>query len=125
VLLHIPSSFPSWLPPERNAKSKPNDPRYGHTLGPVIADPETLTSVGVRRFTATRAAAVTTTWIRSRSVNGQVRRVTKTIRPEMRRRAAAELEIGHLKDDHRMGRNYLKGRDEDNCYEGGPNAAHA
>jgi IS5 family transposase len=31
----------------------------------------------------------------------------------MRRRAAVEPVIGHLKDDHRMRRNYLKGRDGD------------
>jgi hypothetical protein len=31
----------------------------------------------------------------------------------MRRRAAIEPVIGHLKGDHRMGRNYLKGRDGD------------
>ena len=29
----------------------------------------------------------------------------------MRRRAAIERVIGHLKEDHRMGRNYLTGRD--------------
>jgi len=43
-------------------------------------------------------------------ISGQVRRVTKAIRREMRRRAAVEPVIGHLKDDHRMGRNHLKGR---------------
>ena len=31
----------------------------------------------------------------------------------MQRRAAVEPVIGHLKDDHRMRRNYLKGRDGD------------
>jgi IS5 family transposase len=31
----------------------------------------------------------------------------------MRRRAAVEPVIGHLKDDHRMGRNHLKGREGD------------
>ena len=31
----------------------------------------------------------------------------------MRRRAAVEPVIGHLKDDHRMRRNYLKGQDGD------------
>jgi hypothetical protein len=46
-------------------------------------------------------------------ISGQVRRVTKAIRREMRRRAAIELAIGHLKEDHRMGRNYLAGRDGD------------
>ena len=46
-------------------------------------------------------------------ISGQVRRVTKPIRREMRRRAAIEPVIGHLKEDHRMGRNYLTGRDGD------------
>ena len=46
-------------------------------------------------------------------ISGQVRRVTKAIRREMRRRAAIEPVIGHLKDDHRMRRNHLKGRDGD------------
>src|SRR6266540_7551128 len=32
---------------------------------------------------------------------------------EMRRRAAVEPVIGHLKEDHRMRRNYLTGRDGD------------
>jgi hypothetical protein len=31
----------------------------------------------------------------------------------MRRRAAIEPVIGHLKEDHRVGRNYLTGRDCD------------
>jgi transposase, IS5 family len=31
----------------------------------------------------------------------------------MRRRAAVEPVIGHLKSDHRMDRNYLKGREGD------------
>ena len=31
----------------------------------------------------------------------------------MRRRAAVEPVIGHVKEDHRMGRNYLKGREGD------------
>src|SRR3546814_10261769 len=40
---------------------------------------------------------------------GQVRRVTKTIRREMKRRDAIEPVIGHVKAEHRMQRNYLKG----------------
>ncbi len=35
------------------------------------------------------------------------------IRREMKRRAAVEPTIGHLKIEHRMGRNYLKGRTGD------------
>jgi transposase, IS5 family len=39
----------------------------------------------------------------------QKRRVTPQIKREMRRRAAIELVIGHLKNEHRMDRNYLAG----------------
>ncbi len=42
-------------------------------------------------------------------ISCQVRRVTASIRREMRRRAAVEPVIGHLEAEHRMGRNYLKG----------------
>jgi transposase, IS5 family len=42
-----------------------------------------------------------------------VRRVTRPIRREMKRRAAVEPVIGHFKAEHRMDRNYLKGRDGD------------
>ena len=38
---------------------------------------------------------------------GQKRRTTPQIKRDMRRRAAVEPVIGHLKEDHRMGRNYL------------------
>jgi len=38
---------------------------------------------------------------------GQKRRVNQQIKREFKRRAAVEPVIGHLKDDHRMGRNYL------------------
>lgn len=46
-------------------------------------------------------------------ISGQVRRVTRTIRREMKRRAVVEPVIGHVKAEHRMDRNYLKGRDGD------------
>jgi DDE family transposase len=46
-------------------------------------------------------------------ISGQARRVTQVIRREMRRRAPVEPVIGHLKDDHRMRRNHLKGRQGD------------
>jgi hypothetical protein len=38
---------------------------------------------------------------------GQKRRVNQQIKREFKRRAAIEPVIGHLKDDHRMSRNYL------------------
>jgi hypothetical protein len=45
--------------------------------------------------------------------SGQKRRVTPKIKRELRRRSAVEPVIGHLKDDHRMGRNYLWHRSGD------------
>ena len=38
---------------------------------------------------------------------GQKRRMTPEIKRQMRRRSAVEPVIGHLKAEHRMGRNYL------------------
>ena len=42
-----------------------------------------------------------------------VQDLTQVIRRQMRRRAGVEPVIGHLKDDHRMRRNHLKGREGD------------
>jgi transposase, IS5 family len=42
-------------------------------------------------------------------ISGQRRRVTVTIKRELRRRSAIEPVIGHAKAEHRMGRNYLAG----------------
>jgi IS5 family transposase len=97
-----------------HAKALHGNPYDGHTLGPVIADLETLTGVAVRRIHGDKGYRGHNYPDRFKVwISGQVRRVTKAIRREMRRRAAVEPVIGHLKDDHRMGRNYLKGRDGD------------
>jgi len=39
--------------------------------------------------------------------------VTPAIKREMKRRAAVEPVIGHTKEEHRLGRNYLAGRHGD------------
>jgi transposase, IS5 family len=97
-----------------HAKAPHGNPYDGHTLGPVIADLEKLTGVAVRRIHGDKGYRGHNYPDRFKVwISGQVRRVTKAIRREMRRRAAVEPVIGHLKDDHRMRRNYLKGRDGD------------
>ncbi len=97
-----------------HAKALHGNPYDGHTLGPVIADLEKLTGVTVRRIHGDKGNRGHNYPDRFRVwISGQVRRVTKAIRREMRRRAAVEPVIGHLKDDHRMRRNHLKGRDGD------------
>jgi IS5 family transposase len=97
-----------------HAKALHGNPYDGHTLGPVIAGLENLTGVAVRRIHGDKGYRGHNYPDRFKVwISGQVRRVTKAIRREMRRRAAVEPVIGHLKDGHRMGRNYLKGRDGD------------
>src|SRR6266481_6314384 len=97
-----------------HAKALHGNPYDGHTLGPVIADLEKLTGVAVRGIHGDKGYRGHNYPERFKVwITGQVRRVTKAVRREMRRRAAVEPVIGHLKEDHRMGRNYLKGRDGD------------
>ncbi len=97
-----------------HAKALHGNPFDGHTLGPVVAELEQLTGVETRRIHVDKGyrghnhPRKFRVWI-----TGQARRVTATIRREMKRRAAVEPVIGHLKAEHRMGRNHLKGRDGD------------
>jgi IS5 family transposase len=97
-----------------HAKALHRNPFDGHTLGPVVADMERVTGVEVARVHVDKGYRGHNypnkfkVWI-----SGQVRRVTKTIRREMKRRAAVEPVIGHIKAEHRMERNYLKGREGD------------
>jgi IS5 family transposase len=94
-----------------HTKALHGNPFDGHTLGPVITELEQQTGVEPRRIHVDKGyrghnhPEKFRVWI-----SGQVRRVTKPIRREMRRRAAVEPVIGHTKAEHRMGRNYLKGR---------------
>jgi transposase, IS5 family len=97
-----------------HAKALHGNPFDGHTLGPMVADMESLTGVEVQRVHVDKGYRGHNhpnkfkVWI-----SGQVRRTTKALRREMKRRAAVEPMIGHIKAEHRMGRNYLKGRDGD------------
>ncbi len=97
-----------------HAKALHGNPYDGHTLGPVVTEMERLTGVEARRIHVDKGYRGHSHPHKFRVwISGQVRRVTSTIRREMRRRAAVEPVIGHLKAEHRMERNYLKGRDGD------------
>ena len=94
-----------------HAKALHGNPFDGHTLGPVITEPETLTGVETRRTHVDKGYRGHTHQEKFRVwITGQARRVTAPIRREMKRRAAVEPVIGHVKAEHRMHRNYLKGR---------------
>jgi transposase, IS5 family len=83
-------------------------------LGPVVTELEQLTGVETRRIHVDRGYRGHNHQQKFRVwITGQVRRVTRPIRREMKRRAAVEPVIGHLKAEHRMDRNHLKGRDGD------------
>ena len=97
-----------------HAQALHGNPFDGHTLGPVVEELQALTGVEVRRIHVDKGYQGHSHPRRSRVwISGRVRGVTKTIRREMRRRAAIEPVIGHLKAEHRMDRNHLKGRHGD------------
>ncbi len=97
-----------------HAKALHGNPYGGHTLGPVVAELEELTGIETRRIHVDKGYRGHNHPHRFRVwISGQVRRVTASIRREMKRRAAVGPVIGHLKAEHRMGRNYLKGPEGD------------
>jgi IS5 family transposase len=97
-----------------HAKALHGNPFDGHTLGPVIADLTKLTGIEPKRIHVDKGYKGHSHPNKFRVwITGQVRRTTAAIKREMKRRAAIEPVIGHLKAEHRMGRNYLKGQDGD------------
>ena len=97
-----------------HAKALHGNPFDGHTLDTAIKDIENNTGIEVKRVHLDRGYRGHNYPHRFRVwITGQARRVTPTLKREMKRRAAVEPVIGHVKAEHRMGRNYLKGRDGD------------
>lgn len=97
-----------------HARALHGNPYDGHTLGPAIADIERMTGIEVKRGHVDRGYRGHNHPHKFRIwITGQVRRTTATIKREMKRRAAVEPVIGHVKAEHRMDRNYLKGREGD------------
>jgi transposase, IS5 family len=93
-----------------HAKALPGNPYDGHTLATVIPDMEATIGAEIERVLADAGYkghnAPSTHRFRVYT-SGQKRRMTPQIKREMRRRAAIEPVIGHIKNEHRMGRNYL------------------
>jgi IS5 family transposase len=93
-----------------HAKALPGNPYDGHTLASVIADIEALVGNTIQRvFTdkGYRGHNAPPDYKFKVFIAGQKRRMTPKIKREMRRRSAVEPVIGHMKAEHRMGRNYL------------------
>lgn len=93
-----------------HAKALPGNPYDGHTLAAVIPEMEAMIGNGIERILADAGYKGHNAPLAHRFkvyTSGQKRRMTPAIKREMRRRAAIEPVIGHIKNEHRMGRNYL------------------
>jgi IS5 family transposase len=91
----------------------PGNPYDGHTLAKVVPDITRQIGVNLQRIVADagyRGHNAPKGQGLSVFTSGQKRGVTEKIKRELRRRSAVEPVIGHLKSDHRMDRNHLKGR---------------
>jgi IS5 family transposase len=93
-----------------HAKALPGNPYDGHTLATIIPQMEATIGAEIGRVLADAGYkghnAPESHKFRVYTA-GQKRRMTPAIKREMRRRAAIEPVIGHIKNEHRMGRNYL------------------
>lgn len=106
VSIAISMTFPKRGQLVLHAKALHDNPFDGHTLGLVIVDMEKLTGVKARRIYVDKGYRGHKHPDRLRVwVSGQVRRVTASIRREIEHSAAVEPVIGHVKAEHRMGRN--------------------
>jgi IS5 family transposase len=93
-----------------HVKALPGNPYDGHTLATVIPDMEALVGNTIERILADkgyRGHNAPPDYKFRVFTSGQKRGVTPSIKRTMRRRSAVEPVIGHLKAEHRMGRNYL------------------
>jgi IS5 family transposase len=99
-----------------HVRALPGNPYDGHTLAEVIPAIEQLVGNTIERLHADagyRGHNAPPDYKFKIYTSKQKRRVTPQIKREMRRRSAVEPVIGHLKDEHRMGRNYLAHRHGD------------
>ena len=99
-----------------HVQALPGNPYDGHTLAGVIPAIEQLIGNKIERLHADagyRGHNAPPEYKFKIYTSKQKRRVTPQIKREMRRRSAVEPVIGHTKEEHRMGRNYLTGRHGD------------
>lgn len=104
----VTTSKGNWLV---GAQSLEDNPYDGHTLSAALEQTQTLTGI-------TPEFAYCDLGYRGHAVSGKTRvrlvgkipkRAKRSVRRWMKRRVAIEPTIGHLKSDHRLNRNYLKG----------------
>ena len=87
----------------------PGNPFDGHTLENALEQVTRLTGVIPERCYVDRGYRGHGVDKTAVFISGQRRGVTPTIKKEMKRRSAVEPVIGHMKEDGKLGRNWLKG----------------
>jgi len=98
-----------------HVKALPGNPYDGHTLATVIPEMEALTGNIIKRLLSDKGYRgpmrhpTTSSGCSSQARSGGWPKIKR----ELRRRSAVEPVIGHLKSEHRMGRNYLWRRQGD------------
>jgi IS5 family transposase len=85
------------------------NPFDGHTLSCALEQVSRVTGVVPERCYVDRGYRGHGVTTPSVFISGQRRGVTPTIKKELRRRSAVEPVIGHMKEDGKLGRNWLKG----------------
>ena len=93
-----------------HVKALPGNPYDGHTLAEVIPEIEAISGATLKRIVADagyRGHNAPMPYKLRVFTAGQKRRMTPEIKRRMKRRSAVEPVIGHLKAEHRMGRNHL------------------
>ena len=99
-----------------HVQALPGNPYDGHTLARVIPAIEAILGNTIERVhtdAGYRGHNAPPDYKFKVYTAKQKRRVTPHIKREMKRRSAIEPVIGHLKNEHRMDRNYLAGRHGD------------
>jgi transposase, IS5 family len=97
-----------------HAKAFHGHPYDGHTLQPVLEELKKQTGIESERIYVDKGYRGHTYAKKFRVfMSGQKRGITATIKRELRRRSVVEPLIGHLKNDGRLGRNYLYGVEGD------------
>jgi IS5 family transposase len=93
-----------------HVKALPGNPYDGHTLATAIPEIEAQTGADLQRLVADRGYRghnAPPDYRFKVYLSGQKRNVTKAIKRDLRRRSAVEPVIGHAKEEHRLGRNFL------------------
>ena len=96
-----------------HAKALPGNPYDGHTLATVIPDMEALVGNTITRAFVDKGYRGSQHHPENVAVYISGRKLSGTLKRLLRRRSAIEPVIGHLKQDHRMKRNYLQGQEGD------------